>query len=1158
MTNLNTALNNARSALQAQQAAIGTVSQNIANIETEGYSRKLSQFKNNSYGSLLGGVSYAEVRRTVTRELTLSYHEETANLSRALELDNAYTRLMDTLGRPDLELSLDARISEVSERFQNLLLNSSEPSNRSEAVNSAILLADEIRKVTQDMQGLRMEADQYIDSGIKRANDLISNVNDINKQLAVTDKSQAGHSELLDRRDETIKELNEIAGVYFFENPNTQAANLYLKTGQLLLNTPTAVNFLFDASSSLITNDAYEFGAGSENNKPNGILIGRNRSEALESTHLVTAGSLSGFLEIRDEIIPTYQTRVNDLAEAIYTEVNRAHNLGASTELTSHIEGQFKLAGELRNTDGLNTLNDTQIPFARGSFEVVTVNKTTGDVEDLIQINLDALANWKAENFPQPPGNARLETTQTNLTTNSPLFTPPSTGVVSFTVTDPNATPPNTVTSEIQIDFDDASWAGLVPTVDDLTRVLNGDFDIPLAGGGTQDVSASITQTPAAAGQPAGEYGGAGLAKVEIALVNGQLVLTSRDASLDVSSNFTPVGAGTIDITFANSTAAQNVAEGGQFLTVGDIIDAINGDGDAAEYGIVYSTLEDGETLGITASLSVDGRLNLITDTPSLSVMVNNSPAANPASILRSEEDNLTLTSSLGTAGDTSFQDPIVDGVNPNLLSFEIVDRDDQSLISEITFNLQEIEDAVRGLAGTVTELTLDDLVSMINGTTSLTRDGNNVDVGASIEQYPSDSGNAAGAFGGPGLAGAIASIENGELRLTGQSNEYIVRPKMANGVPQVPENIAVTFLDPPIAHDVYISQGSNTTYVKANFFDSNGVPITDVTEQSYIEPDFNTNETLSIAVRDKESGVVVSRVTVNLEALNTTVEASGDVLRYHHVVDALNGHYTQAGIITTQFPDLTGLSAGYEGGPGLFRARASFEDGSFIIRSESDRYGIETEANGLAVNRPAHATDVGPISPLMLFTEAYEQTSAGEHSPNDPRNGSLSYFFGLNDLFVTPNRQGSRLSVAETINVREDIIADPNRISHGVLRREDVGQPPISEFSILSGDGQTAERIVEALSQPVWIGGSRARSTIQYAGDIINQISFAATAQQNELIYREDLHRSIKEQISEVRGVNLDEELQDLIVFQRAYSASARVMSSVQDMLDEIINMVR
>jgi flagellar hook-associated protein 1 FlgK len=48
-----------------------------------------------------------------------------------------------------------------------------------------------------------------------------------------------------------------------------------------------------------------------------------------------------------------------------------------------------------------------------------------------------------------------------------------------------------------------------------------------------------------------------------------------------------------------------------------------------------------------------------------------------------------------------------------------------------------------------------------------------------------------------------------------------------------------------------------------------------------------------------------------------------------------------------------------------------------------------------------------------------------------------------------------------------------------------------------------------------------------------------------------------LQERLSDVSGVNLDEELANLVVFQNAYSAAARVLTSVQDLYDSLLNAV-
>ena len=56
----------------------------------------------------------------------------------------------------------------------------------------------------------------------------------------------------------------------------------------------------------------------------------------------------------------------------------------------------------------------------------------------------------------------------------------------------------------------------------------------------------------------------------------------------------------------------------------------------------------------------------------------------------------------------------------------------------------------------------------------------------------------------------------------------------------------------------------------------------------------------------------------------------------------------------------------------------------------------------------------------------------------------------------------------------------------------------------------------------------------------------------------QETLVYSVKERRDQVSAVSTDEEMANVIRFQKAYAASARVLSTIEEMLDELINIGR
>src|SRR5690606_21220515 len=78
---------------------------------------------------------------------------------------------------------------------------------------------------------------------------------------------------------------------------------------------------------------------------------------------------------------------------------------------------------------------------------------------------------------------------------------------------------------------------------------------------------------------------------------------------------------------------------------------------------------------------------------------------------------------------------------------------------------------------------------------------------------------------------------------------------------------------------------------------------------------------------------------------------------------------------------------------------------------------------------------------------------------------------------------------------------------------------------------------------------GTTVRTLHDYAGQFVASTSSKATRVTKEQENAQELYDGLAEQISTISGVNLDEELANTIIFQNAYSATARVISVTNDL---------
>ncbi|MEQ9609876.1 MAG: flagellar basal body rod C-terminal domain-containing protein, partial [Kiloniellaceae bacterium] len=176
-----------------------------------------------------------------------------------------------------------------------------------------------------------------------------------------------------------------------------------------------------------------------------------------------------------------------------------------------------------------------------------------------------------------------------------------------------------------------------------------------------------------------------------------------------------------------------------------------------------------------------------------------------------------------------------------------------------------------------------------------------------------------------------------------------------------------------------------------------------------------------------------------------------------------------------------------------------------------------------------------------------------------------FSNFFGLNDLFETPSltggvmtveNQGSQSGISSTVQVRQSIVDDPSYLSRGMLR----GTAPNLTLGV--GDNEIAQQLADAFGEnfdytSVANGPSAVSTTFSgYAGVILSFNASQASAADSTLEYQTFFFENLQAQYQSEAGVNLDEELANMTIFQNAYNASARLIQAVDEMFDTLFSL--
>jgi flagellar hook-associated protein 1 FlgK len=163
---------------------------------------------------------------------------------------------------------------------------------------------------------------------------------------------------------------------------------------------------------------------------------------------------------------------------------------------------------------------------------------------------------------------------------------------------------------------------------------------------------------------------------------------------------------------------------------------------------------------------------------------------------------------------------------------------------------------------------------------------------------------------------------------------------------------------------------------------------------------------------------------------------------------------------------------------------------------------------------------------------------------------------------FLATTRMTSNSTSASTVfAVRSDILADPARVSRAEL--SSAGGLAPGDIGVTSGDSTIASDLAGALGVDVTFaatgGLSATTSTFaRYASSILSVQATIAAEAESQLDFNKSFMTTLEGRNSAISGVNLDEELANLIILEQAFNASARVLTTASEMLDELMNIVR
>ena len=342
-----------RSGLLASQSALTIVNNNIANVNTPGYSRQeiILELSSpvRSGGMLVGtGVTVAGIRRHYDRFIQSQILGQNQNQGRSLSLDKAYGEIEQVFNEAQ-NLGMSKSMSDFFNTWQEIATNPESQPQRTLLLQKASSLVRNAQSVEQGMTDTLKHMNEEIGSITAQINDLASQLAKLNDEIIRAEAGQQSATaiDLRDQRDVVLNDLGNLVDMTSYENSD---GSVTVSIGMQNLVSGVNTN---PFEKRLQSDGAYDF-------YQNGINVTGN----------ISKGQLGGFISAQQDITANPLTDFRKFIASVVKEVNLLHQSG------------FGIDGSTGN-DFFNGLQITTRDSSAGA------DVTSASITNLSQVTLD-------------------------------------------------------------------------------------------------------------------------------------------------------------------------------------------------------------------------------------------------------------------------------------------------------------------------------------------------------------------------------------------------------------------------------------------------------------------------------------------------------------------------------------------------------------------------------------------------------------------------------------------------------------------------------------------------------------------------------------------------------------------------------------------------
>jgi flagellar hook-associated protein 1 FlgK len=374
MSGIGMVLDIATSALSAQQQSIDVTAHNIANVNTDGYSRQSPDLEAKqpmlTNGLIMGrGVDVNQVTRSSDQLIENRLMQEKSNLSSSSEMEK-YMQVLEGYFNETSDTGMSTMLNNFWNNWYDISNNPSGTAERHSLYENSTLLAEQFNSLGSDLTQVKSDLTNSVSSGIGTINQITQEIAKLNDQIVGMENANTAN-DLRDQRNTLVSELNGYLDVKTFDQSN----------GSLTIVSAKGCTLVQGSSN-------YKLKMGGADGDR--VIWQDSSGRDVDITDYINNGQLGGWLDMRDEVAGKYQLNLDALAKEFIWSVNQQHSQGVGLDGLSTVTASNKV---LDSGKGLGTVDsglDYYDKISDGSFNLWVYDSSGNVVGSATPITIDA------------------------------------------------------------------------------------------------------------------------------------------------------------------------------------------------------------------------------------------------------------------------------------------------------------------------------------------------------------------------------------------------------------------------------------------------------------------------------------------------------------------------------------------------------------------------------------------------------------------------------------------------------------------------------------------------------------------------------------------------------------------------------------------------